>query len=65
MQKQHPDLIITAAHSLGVLGTRGKPGIVFKIIANADCPVLTLLGVPVKAENPVHPDNRPDMVAFC
>jgi len=65
MQKQHPDLIISAAHSLGLLGTRGKPGVVFKIIANADCPVLTLLGTPVKAENPVHPDNRSDMVAFC
>jgi nucleotide-binding universal stress UspA family protein len=65
MKHRRPDLIVTAAHSLGPLGTRGKPGTVFKIVANAECPVLTILGAPVKAENPVHPDNRPDMIAFC
>jgi nucleotide-binding universal stress UspA family protein len=65
MNQRKPDLIITAAHSLGPLGTRGKPGTAFKIIANAECPVLTILGAPVKAENPVHPDNRPDMIAYC
>lgn len=37
----------------------------FKIVANADYPVLTILGAQVKAENPVHPDNRPDLVALC
>jgi len=65
MKQLRPDLILTAAHSLGPLGTRGKPGTVFKIVANADCPVLTILGAPVKAEHPVQPDNRPDMVALC
>jgi nucleotide-binding universal stress UspA family protein len=65
MKQRKPDLIITAAHSLGPLGTRGKPGTVFKVVANAECPVLTILGTPVKAENPVHPDNRPDMIALC
>jgi nucleotide-binding universal stress UspA family protein len=65
MKQRRPDLIITAAHSLGPLGTRGKPGTAFKIVANAECPVLTILGSPVKAENPVHPDNRPDMIAYC
>jgi nucleotide-binding universal stress UspA family protein len=65
MKQRRPDLIITAAHSLGPLGTRGKPGTVFKVVANAECPVLTILGTPVTAENPVHPDNRPDMIALC
>jgi nucleotide-binding universal stress UspA family protein len=65
MKQRRPDLIITAAHSLGPLGTRGKPGTVFKLVANAECPVLTILGAPVKAENPVYPDNRPDMIALC
>jgi nucleotide-binding universal stress UspA family protein len=65
MKQRRPDLVITAAHSLGPLRTRGKPGTVFKIVANAECPVLTILGAPVKAENPVHPDNRPDMIALC
>jgi nucleotide-binding universal stress UspA family protein len=65
MKQLRPDLILTAAHSLGPLGTRGKPGTVFKIVANADCPVLTILGAPVKAEHPVHHDNRPDLIALC
>jgi nucleotide-binding universal stress UspA family protein len=65
MKQQRPDLIVTAAHGLGPLGTRGKPGTVFKIVANAECPVLTILGTPVKAENPLHPDNQPDMIALC
>lgn len=65
MKQRRPDLIITAAHSLGPLGTRGKPGTVFKIVANAECPVLTILGAPVKAENPIHRDKRPDMIALC
>jgi nucleotide-binding universal stress UspA family protein len=65
MKQRRPDLIITAAHSLGPLGTRGKPGTVFKIVANAECPVLTILGAPGKAENPVHTDNRPHMIALC
>lgn len=65
MQQQKPDLIITAAHGLGALGTRGKPGTAFRIVANAECPVLTILGEPVKAEHPLYPDNCPEMIAYC
>lgn len=65
MKQRKPDLIITAAHSLGRLGTRGRPGTAFRIVANAECPVLTILAAPVKADNPLYPDNRPDMIALC
>lgn len=65
MEQQRPDLIITAAHALGPLGTRGKPGTAFRIVADAQCPVLTILGAPVKAEHPVYPDNYPEMIALC
>jgi nucleotide-binding universal stress UspA family protein len=56
-KQQSPDLVITAAHALGPMGTRGKPGIAFKIIASVECPVLTILGRAVKTEHPVYPDN--------
>jgi nucleotide-binding universal stress UspA family protein len=41
--KERSDLIVIGAHSLGPLGTRGKPGTVFRIVANATCPVLSIL----------------------
>jgi len=37
------DLIVLGAHGLGRLGTRGKPGTVFRVVAGAKCPVLTIL----------------------
>lgn len=37
------DLIVLGAHALGRFGTRGKPGTVFRVIAAANCPVLTIL----------------------
>ena len=37
------DLIVLGAHALGRFGTRGRPGTVFRVIASADCPVLTIL----------------------
>ncbi len=43
MFHKKPDLILMGAHSLGPLGTRGKPGTAFKVIARSRCPVLTLL----------------------
>jgi nucleotide-binding universal stress UspA family protein len=46
MHQKKPDLILMGAHSLGLLGTRGKPGTAFKVIARATCPVLTLLDTP-------------------
>jgi nucleotide-binding universal stress UspA family protein len=46
MQQKKPNLILMGAHSLGLLGTRGKPGTAFKVIARATCPVLTLLDTP-------------------
>jgi len=46
LQQKKPDLILMGAHSLGPLGTRGKPGIAFRLIAKAQCPVLTLLDSP-------------------
>lgn len=60
LSQQRPDLVITAAHSLGPLGTRGKPGTVFKIIANAECPVLTMLGAPEEARQTTYPHNCSD-----
>lgn len=42
-EKERSDLIVIGAHSLGPLGTRGKPGTVFRIVANATCPVLSIL----------------------
>ena len=60
-KQQSPDLVITAAHALGPMGTRGKPGTAFKIVASAECPVLTLLGKAVKHEHPVYPDNCPEL----
>jgi nucleotide-binding universal stress UspA family protein len=37
------DLIVLGAHALGRFGTRGRPGTVFRVIAAANCPVLTIL----------------------
>jgi nucleotide-binding universal stress UspA family protein len=37
------DLIVLGAHALGRFGTRGRPGTVFRVIATANCPVLTIL----------------------
>lgn len=36
------DLIVLGAHALGPLGSRGKPGTVFRVISGANCPVLTI-----------------------
>lgn len=36
------DLIVLGAHARGPLGTRGRPGTVFRVIAGASCPVLTI-----------------------
>jgi nucleotide-binding universal stress UspA family protein len=46
LQRKKPGLILMGAHSLGPLGTRGKPGTVFKVIAKAACPVLTMRDAP-------------------
>jgi nucleotide-binding universal stress UspA family protein len=37
------DLIVLGAHELGPMGTRGKPGTVFRVLSGAPCPVLTIL----------------------
>jgi nucleotide-binding universal stress UspA family protein len=39
------DLIVLGAHGLGPLGSRGKPGTVFRVISGAHCPVLTVSSV--------------------
>jgi nucleotide-binding universal stress UspA family protein len=53
-EKERSDLIVIGAHSLGPLGTRGKPGTVFRIVANATCPVLTILsGERPEAKRPI------------
>jgi hypothetical protein len=64
MKQRRADLIITAAHSLGPLGTRGKPGTVFKIVANADCPVLTILGADPTCR-PLLDDFRRRSCGYC
>lgn len=56
-ERYHPDLIVLGAHSLGPLGTREEPGIAFKVMAHAPCPVLTLLGLkgkPLTADRTTH-----------
>ena len=37
------DLIVLGAHAFGRFGTQGKPGTVFRVIAAANGPVLTIL----------------------
>jgi nucleotide-binding universal stress UspA family protein len=52
-ERERSDLIVIGAHSLGPLGTRGRPGTVFRIVANATCPVLSILsGKRSEAEQP-------------
>lgn len=41
-KKEKCDLIVLGAHVLGPFGTRGKPGTVFRVICEANCPVLTI-----------------------
>ena len=41
-QSEKCDLIVLGAHALGSLGSRGRPGIVFRVISGASCPVLTI-----------------------
>jgi hypothetical protein len=64
MKYPRPDLSFPPARGVGPLGTRGQPETVLKIVADPDCPVLNMLAVPVTADVPVHPDNRPDMIAI-
>lgn len=40
--REHCDLIVLGAHPLGPMGSRGRPGTVFRVISGAHCPVLTI-----------------------
>lgn len=55
------DLIVLGAHALGRFGTRGRPGTVFRVIAAANCPVLTILNE--KRENERRAEE-PEVVAL-
>lgn len=66
MSEQYcPDLIVLGAHGLGILGTHGEPGTAFKVMANAKCPVLSLLSQPGKAADPPNRHARPDLISQC
>ena len=55
------DLIVLGAHALGRFGTRGKPGTVFRVIAAANSPVLTILSEKHENEGRV---EEPEVVAL-